>query len=130
MVQVDVQRLHLRVCLRVDNFHIERREGHIAGILHGEHQLGIVPGADTGIAEHSRRHLGGGDQLIGEPEKRLPQIGAPAVLQIHRVEAGAAVLQLDAVGTLGKLNHVEGAADRIRAGIIAHAAHHVLRFGP
>ena len=48
-------------------------------------------------------------------------------MQIHRVEAGAAVLQLDGVGALRKLNHVEGAADRIRAGVIAQAAHHVLR---
>ena len=122
VVQIDMQRLHQRICLCVNDFHIESGEGHIAGILHREQQLGVVTGADAGIAEHSCRHLGGGDQPKGEPGEGLPQIGAQAVLQIHRVEAGAAVLQLDAVGTFAKLHQAERAIDRIGVRIIAHTA--------
>ena len=130
IVQIDVQRLHQRICLRVHDVHIESGERHIAGILHREHQLGIVTGADAGVAEYSRRHFGGGDRPKGEPGEGLPQIGSLAALQIHRVEAGAAVLQLDAVGAFAKLHQAERAIDRIGVRIIAHTAHHVLRFGP
>ena len=122
VVQIDVQRLHKRICLCVNDLHIKSGEGHIAGILHREHQLGIVAGADAGVAERSRRHPGGGDRPKGEPGERLTQIGALAALQIHRVEAGAAVLQLDAVGTFAKFHQAERAIDRIGARIIAHTA--------
>ena len=122
IVQIDVQRLHLLSCLRVNDLHIKSGEGHIAGILHRENKLGIVTGADAGVAEHSRRHFGGGDRIKGEPGEGLPQIGALAALQIHRVEAGAAVLQLDAVGTFPKLHQAERAISRIGVRIIAHTA--------
>ena len=127
IVQIDVQRLHQRICLCVNDFHIESGERHIAGILHREHQPGIVTGADAGIAELSRLHPGGGDRPKGEPGEGLPQIGALAALQIHRVEAGAAVLQLDAVGAFAKLHQAKRAVSRISARIIAHAADQIFR---
>ena len=116
----------LNVCAAVFDLHIDAGQRDVAGVLDREHDVDVVAGADARILGRSGHQLRRADQLVGELGERLPQIGALAGLQIHRVEAGAAVLQLDGVGALLELHHVEGATDRIRAGVIAQAAHHIL----
>ena len=130
MIGVDVQRLHQRVCRRLPDFHIEGGERHVAGVLHGEHQIGIIPGADAGIGEHSCRHPGGSNRPIGEAGKRQPQIGALAALRIHKIVSFAAVVrQPDAAGIRRKLGPAERAIGRVAARVVAHAAHQALRAG-
>ena len=154
VIQVDVQRLHQHVGRGVPDLHVEGGERHVAGVLHGEHQPGIVPGADAGIGEHRRRHVGGGDRTVGEPGERPPRIGARAVLQVLREVAGAAAHQLGAVDVLRmphclnvfiltvltnalvdinlrlrQLHQSERAAGRIGVRIVAHAADQTTRAG-
>ena len=121
---VDVKGLKLLVA--VVELHIEAGQRNIAGIPDREHNLGIVSGADAGIDGCSGRQLRRADQRVGERGERLLHIGAVAAFQIHRIVAGSVVQQPDAAGALRKLHQTEGAADRIRAGVIAHAPHQIL----
>ena len=117
----------LKLLAAVVELHIEAGQRNIAGVPDREHNLGIVSGADTGIGGRSGRQLRRADQRVGKPRERLPHTGAPASFHSHRIVAGSAVQQRDAVGALRKLHQAEGAADRIRAGVIAHAPHQILR---
>ena len=51
------------------------------------------------------------------------------VAQIHRVEARARILQLDAGGAFAELHQRKGIADGIGIRVVAHAAHQIFRFG-
>ena len=123
---VDMQGLNdLAVLLHL---HVQPGERQVAGVAHGKNQVDVIPGAHAGVVGHSGLQFSRHHQLIGELGQGLAQVGAVLVAQIHRVEALARILQLDAGRAFAELHQRKGIADGIGIRVVAHTAHQIFLF--
>ena len=111
------------------HLHVQPGERQVAGVAHGKNQVDVIPGAHAGVVGNGGLQFGRHHQLIGELGQGLAQVGAVFVAQIHRVEARARILQLDAGGAFAELHQRKGIADGVGIRVVAHAAHQIFRFG-